>query len=54
MMLGPEDVDDLIKNEGMSTDMIDELRKFYNIKIKNRTLDQLLDEVEQVIEMDKI
>ena len=39
MMLGPEDVDDLIKNEGMSTDMIDELRLFYNTKIKNRTLD---------------
>ena len=53
-MLSPEQVDQLMTDENMSADRIEELHKFYNRKIKDRGLDQLLTEIEHLIEMDKI
>lgn len=40
-MFGPDDMDTLIQ-DGVSTDTIENLRLFYNDKIKDRSLDSVI------------
>jgi len=48
-MLGPEDVDNLMENEGLHTDEIEKLRLFYNNRIKDKGLSTVLTTIEQAI-----
>lgn len=48
LMLMPDDVDELLA-QGISTDEIEDLRLFYNIRIKERSLDSMLSSVELLI-----
>ena len=45
LMLMPDDMDDLLA-QGVTTDQIEELRLFYNTRLKERTLDTLIAAVE--------
>ena len=44
-MLMPDDMDDLLA-QGVTTDQIEQLRLFYNTRLKERTLDTLIAAVE--------
>lgn len=47
-MLMPDDVDELLAL-GVTTDEIDELRLFYNMRIKERSLESMLGSVRQLL-----
>jgi len=47
-MLGPDDVDYLIENEGLPTDEIEKLRLFYNMHVKDKELESVLTTIEQM------
>ena len=46
-MLGPDDVEDLMVNEGLTTEQIEELRQFYIANIKGKNLLTVLNNIEQ-------
>lgn len=51
MMLGPDDVDDLLGNRDFETAQVEELRLFYNERLKGRSLSAVLDWAEaQLVE----
>lgn len=52
-MLSPDDVDELMQNEGLLTDDIENLRLFYNEFIKNRELDEVLSDIEEAMLAEK-
>jgi len=52
-MLGPDDVDELMCNEGLQTDEIEQLRRFYNQHIKDRGLGAVLEDIEEAIDEPK-
>ena len=47
-MLMPDDVDELLV-QGISTDEIEELRLFYNMLIKERSLETILTSIETLM-----
>lgn len=49
LMLGPDDVDNLMNNEGLPTDDIEKLRVFYNAEIKDKGLKTVLTIIELAI-----
>ena len=53
MMMSPEDVDELMENDGLQTDDIENLRLFYNQYIKNKELDDVLSDIEGAMKADK-
>ena len=53
MMMSPEDVDELMENDGLQTDDIENLRLFYNQYIKNKELDEVLSDIEGAMKADK-
>lgn len=52
-MLSPDDVDELMENDGLLTDDIENLRLFYNQYIKNKELDEVLSDIEEAMRADK-
>lgn len=48
-MLGPDDVDNLMNNEGLPTDEIEKLRIFFNAEIKDKGLKTVLTTIEKAI-----
>ena len=48
LMFSPDDVDDFL-SKGVSTDQIERLRLFYNTHIKEKSLDEVLSAIEQLL-----
>ena len=48
-MLSPDDVDELMQNEGLQPDDLENLRLFYNEFIKNKELDEVLSDIEEAM-----
>ena len=52
-MLSPDDVDQLMAGDDpLKTDEIEELRQFYNMRIKGKRLDSVLTTIEEAIKSD--
>lgn len=49
LMLGPDDVENLMTEEGLPTDDIENLRLFYNTHIKDKGLSSVLGTIEKVV-----
>lgn len=49
LMLGPDDVENLMTEEGLPTDEIEELRLFFNEHIKDKGLNSVLSAIEKVV-----
>ena len=48
-MLGPEDVETLMTEQGLPTDEIEALRVFYNIQVKDKELSGVLSTLEKLV-----
>ena len=47
MMLAPQDVEELMGNQGLKADQIEHLRDYYNSNLKDRNLVTILKHAEQ-------
>ena len=48
-MLGPDDVEDLMQNQGLLTREVESLAQFYNDELKGKSLETILDQVETLL-----